>query len=219
MQELRALPQQPLVPWLAAWAAAEQRGAEVPVSPRGLAAGAEALPALAVPAAVRAWLPVGAVPRERRAEVESPRGLPAGAEALPVLAVPAAARAWLPAAPVREPALQQQAGPEVARTQGVPSALAGIPRELPSRSGFPSLKLRRRVGLSWLWGVSSRALPHSVQSPPMAMMACPRSLQPSPWAWARQAWSERCLRERPQPKRAAVRRAFPAWHLRVEAAS
>ena len=73
MQEPRVLPQQPLVPWLAAWAAAEQWGAAVPVSPRGL--------------------PAGAVPREPRAEVESPRGLPAGAEALPVLAVLAAARA------------------------------------------------------------------------------------------------------------------------------
>ena len=161
MQELQALPQQPRVPWLAAWAAAEQRGAAVPVSPRG------------VPAA-------GAVPREPRAEVVSPRGLPAGAEALPVLAVPAAARAWLPAAPVREPVLQQQAGPELARTQGVRSALAAIPRELPSRSGFPSLKLRRRVGRSWLWAVSSRALSHAAQSPPMATVACPRSLQPSP---------------------------------------
>jgi hypothetical protein len=182
MQELQALPQQPLVPWLAAWAAAEQRGAAVPVPPRGVPAGA-------------------------------------GAEALPALAVLAAARAWLPAAPVRGPVLPRQAGPEVARTQGVPSALAAIPMELPSRSGFPSLKLRRRVGLSWLWAVSLRALSHSVQSPPMAMMACPCSLQPSPWAWAPQAWSERCLRERPQPKRAAVRRAFRAWHLRVEAAS
>jgi hypothetical protein len=199
MQELQALPQQPLVPWLAAWAAAEQRGAAVPVPPRGLAA--------------------GAVPREPRAEVVSPRGLLAGAEALPALAVPAAARAWLPAAPVRGPVLQQQAGPELARTQGVPSALAGIPRELPSRSGFPSLKLRRRVEPPWLWALSSRALSHSVQSPPMAMMARLRSLQPSLWAWAPQAWSERCLRERPQPKRAAVRRAFRAWHLRVEAAS
>ena len=158
MQELPVLPRQPLVPWLAAWAVAQQRVAAVPNAPSAEAVSRE-------------------VP-----EVVGQRGLLPAAEPL-VLVVRAAARAWLPGAAVRGRALQQRVGPEAARTECLLLAPAAIPKELPSRLGFPSLRLRRRQ-------VALRALSHRVQWPPMAMMACPRSLLPGPLARARQAWAD-----------------------------
>ena len=153
MRELPVLRQQPLAPWLAAWAVA------VPHAPSAEAVSCE------VPAVV------------------GQRGLlPAAAEPL-VLVVRAAARAWLPGAAVPRRALQQRVGPEAARTECLLLAPAAIPKELPSRLGFPSLRLRRRQ-------VALRALSHQVQSPPMGMMACPRFLLPGPLARARQAWAD-----------------------------
>jgi len=155
MQELPVLRQQPLAPWLAAWAVAEQRAVAAPHAP-----------------------PAEAVSRE------VPAGVVAQCELLPaVLVVRAAARAWLPGAAVRARALQQRVGREAARTECLLSAPAAIPKELPSRLGFPSLRLRRRQ-------MALRALSHRVQSPPMGMMACPRSLLLGPLARARQAWAD-----------------------------